>query len=149
MSARSLCLVLGLAIASLAPTGAGAVELPWSGHKVEAGDARAVAAAQIGVIRLHLPPAASTVVVQALDPRDTSQRAYADALEKALRAAGYAVAADQQIAHGAHPVRMAVRSLGGGFVLELSLNGQNRLQYFQWDGGQLRAAGPVTIREGS
>lgn len=142
-------LALGLVIASLAPTGAGAVDLPWSGQKLEPSEVRAVVAAQIGIIRSHFPPAASTVVVQALEPRDGTQRGFADALEKALRAAGYAVAADPQAAPGAHPVRMAVRHFGDGFVLELSLNGQNRLQYFQWDGGQLRAAGPVTIREGS
>ncbi len=45
MSGRKVSLVLGLAFASLAPTVAGAVDLPWTGQKLEPREVQAVAAA--------------------------------------------------------------------------------------------------------
>lgn len=138
---------VGLAIAILAPTAAGAVSLPWNDAQAIA-DGPAVASAQVATIRKHLPPAASTVIVQPMQPRDGTQRAYVVALEKALRASGYAVATDVATSPAAHPVQVGVRGLGEGYVLEVALNGRHQMQFYERDqSGGLRPAGPLTLRE--
>lgn len=140
---------VGMAIAVLTPSLADAANLPWQAARLEPGQAAAIAAAQLAVIRQHLPPAASTVIVHPLVPRDAAQHDHSAALERALRAAGYAVATDPIAAPTAQPVGVSVREMEEGVVLELTINGRNQIQFFQWNAGELRAAGPVTVREGS
>lgn len=106
-----------------------------------------IAAATVGELRGVLPPAATTVILQPINAK-ANRDGFGEALDRAVRSAGFAVAADQSAAPAAHVIRFAVTPAFEGFVLSLEFGGQATTRLFRPDNtGAFVASGPMTVRD--
>lgn len=108
------------------------------------GDEGKLAAITLGEIRSRLPPASSTV--QLVPIAKASPAGFADATDKAVRSAGYAVASYRTA--GVHVIGIGASPLWDGYVLHLQFGQEAMTRFYRPnEAGALVPAGPTSVRE--